>query len=276
MHRRGAIQESDDEEDETYNDVVPESPSSCEDTKISKPTPKKSRRNVEKRVVSVPIADVEGSKSRGEVYPPSDSWAWRKYGQKPIKGSPYPRGYYRCSSSKGCPARKQVERSRVDPSKLMITYACDHNHPFPSSAANNKSHHHRSSVVLKTAKKEEEYEEEEEEEELTVAAAEEPPVGLDLSHVDSPLLLGGCYSEIGEFGWFYDASISSSSGGSSNFLDVTLERGFSVSREEDESLFGDLGDLPDCASVFRRGTVSTEEQHRRCDFGAIPFCDSSR
>lgn len=167
-----------------------------------------------------------------------------------------------------------MERSRVDPSKLMITYACDHNHPFPSSAANNKSHH-RSSVVLKTAKKEEEYEEEEE---LTVtagAATEEPAVGLDLSHLDSPLLLGGCYSEIGEFGWFYDASISSSSG-SSNFLDVTLERGFSVGEEEDESLFGDLGDLPDCASVFRRGTVATEEQHRRCDFGAIPFCDSSR
>ncbi|KAL1189792.1 putative WRKY transcription factor 69 [Cardamine amara subsp. amara] len=272
MHRR-AIQESDDEEDETYNDVVPESPSSCEDSKISKPTPKK-RRNVEKRVVSVPIADVEGSKSRGEVYPPSDSWAWRKYGQKPIKGSPYPRGYYRCSSSKGCPARKQVERSRVDPSKLLITYACDHNHPFPS-AGNNKSHHR--SVVIKTAKKEEEYEEEEE---VNVAVTEEP-VGLDLSHVDSPLLLGGCYSEIGEFDWFYDASISLSSSSSSsiyagNFLDVTLDRGFSVGEEEDESLFGDLGDLPDCASVFRRGTVTTEEQHRRCDFGAIPFCDSSR
>ncbi|RID47454.1 hypothetical protein BRARA_I04046 [Brassica rapa] len=270
MHRRG-IQESD-EEDETYNDVVPDSPSSCEDSKISKPTPKKSRRNMEKRVVSVPIADVEGSKSRGEVYPPSDSWAWRKYGQKPIKGSPYPRGYYRCSSSKGCPARKQVERSRVDPSKLMITYACDHNHPFPS-AANNKSHHHRTTgVVLKTAKKEENMEEEEEEEEEATMVAEEP-AGLDLSHVDSSLLLGGCYSELPEFGWFYDASISSSSGSyGGSFLDVTLERGFSVGEEEDESLFGDLGDLPDCASVFRRGTVATEEQH----FGAIPFCDSSR
>ncbi|XP_013634037.1 PREDICTED: probable WRKY transcription factor 69 isoform X1 [Brassica oleracea var. oleracea] len=279
MHRRG-IQESDDEEDETYNDVVPESPSSCEDSKISKPTPKKSRRNMEKRVVSVPIADVEGSKSRGEVYPPSDSWAWRKYGQKPIKGSPYPRGYYRCSSSKGCPARKQVERSRVDPSKLMITYACEHNHPFPS-AANNKSHHHHrtSSVVLKAAKKEENMEEEDDEEEEEVTATAEEPVGLDLSHVDSPLLLGGCYGELNEFGWFYDASISSSSGSSSyggSFLDVTLESGFSVGGEEDESLYGDLGDLPDCASVFRRGTVATEEQRQRCDFGAVPFCDSSR
>lgn len=177
-----------------------------------------------------------------------------------------------------------MERSRVDPTKLMITYACDHNHPFPS-AANNKSHHHRTTatVVLKSAKKEENNEEEEDdEEEATVpAGAAEEPAGLDLSHVDSPLLLGGCYSEIGEFGWFYDASISSSSSGSSsiyggNFLDVTLDRGFSVGEEEDDSLFGDLGDLPDCASVFRRGTVATEEQHRRCDFGAIPFCDSSR
>ncbi|CAN8254247.1 unnamed protein product [Cochlearia groenlandica] len=268
MHRR-PIQDSDEEEDETYNDVVPESPSSCEDTKISKPSPKKSRRTVEKRLVSVPIADVEGSKSRGEVYPPSDSWAWRKYGQKPIKGSPYPRGYYRCSSSKGCPARKQVERSRVDPTKLMITYASDHNHPFPSSATNNK-HHHR--AATKTAKKEEE--DEEEEEAATVVAVEEP-VGLDLSHVDSPLLLGGCYSEINDFGWFYDASFSSSSGSSSiygcDLLDVTLD-----DEEDNESLFGDLGDLPDCASVFRRETVVTEEQHRRCDFGSIPFCDSSR
>ncbi|KAF2309583.1 hypothetical protein GH714_003949 [Hevea brasiliensis] len=48
-----------------------------------------------KRVISVPIKDVEGSRLKGETAPPpSDSWAWRKYGQKPIKGSPYPRGYY--------------------------------------------------------------------------------------------------------------------------------------------------------------------------------------
>lgn len=89
-----------------------------------------------------------------------------------------------------------MERSRVDPSKLMITYACEHNHPFPS-AANNKSHHHHrtNSVVLKTAKKEENMEEEDDEEEEEVTAAVEEPVGLDLSHVDSPLLLGGCYGE---------------------------------------------------------------------------------
>jgi hypothetical protein len=51
-----------------------------------------SRRSVEKRVVSVPIAECgDRPKGAGEGPPPSDSWAWRKYGQKPIKGSPYPR-----------------------------------------------------------------------------------------------------------------------------------------------------------------------------------------
>ncbi|KAK7389895.1 hypothetical protein VNO78_25192 [Psophocarpus tetragonolobus] len=62
----------------------------------------------------------------------SDIWAWRKYGQKPIKGSPYPRGYYRCSSSKGCLARKQVERNRSDPTMFIVTYTGEHNHPAPT------------------------------------------------------------------------------------------------------------------------------------------------
>ncbi|KAK7399166.1 hypothetical protein VNO78_10342 [Psophocarpus tetragonolobus] len=61
-----------------------------------------------------------------------DAWAWRKYGQKPIKGSPYPRSYYRCSSSKGCLARKQVERSHKDPSLFLITYTAEHTHPHPT------------------------------------------------------------------------------------------------------------------------------------------------
>ncbi|KAG5116879.1 hypothetical protein JHK84_042992 [Glycine max] len=30
------------------------------------------------------------------------------------------KGYYRCSSSKACPARKQVERSRTDPNMLGL------------------------------------------------------------------------------------------------------------------------------------------------------------
>lgn len=46
----------------------------------------------EKTVVTVKIGTNVGKlKNEG---PPSDSWSWRKYGQKPIKGSPYPRFYF--------------------------------------------------------------------------------------------------------------------------------------------------------------------------------------
>ncbi|CAD5176046.1 unnamed protein product [Musa acuminata subsp. malaccensis] len=102
---------------------------------ISSPRPPviKRRKNQAKKVVCIPAPPpaAAGNRLSGEVVP-SDLWAWRKYGQKPIKGSPYPRGYYRCSSSKGCSARKQVERSRTDPNMLVITYTSDHNHPWPT------------------------------------------------------------------------------------------------------------------------------------------------
>ncbi|XP_022737617.1 probable WRKY transcription factor 29 [Durio zibethinus] len=81
-----------------------------------------SRKNQQNRVVQHVTADGLHS----------DTWAWRKYGQKPIKGSPYPRSYYRCSSSKGCLARKQVERSSSDPRIFIITYTAEHGHDHPT------------------------------------------------------------------------------------------------------------------------------------------------
>ncbi|CAL5054878.1 unnamed protein product [Urochloa decumbens] len=109
----------------------------------------KRRKNQARKVVCIPApAASAAGRTTGEVVP-SDLWAWRKYGQKPIKGSPYPRGYYRCSSSKGCPARKQVERSRTDPSLLVITYNSEHNHPWPTQrnalAGSTRSHHAKNS-----------------------------------------------------------------------------------------------------------------------------------
>ncbi|KAF7804929.1 putative WRKY transcription factor 69 [Senna tora] len=89
----------------------------------------KKRKMVQKTVVRVRIGE-NVSKLKNEGLP-SDFWSWRKYGQKPIKGSPYPRGYYRCSTSKGCSAKKQVERCRTDASMLIVTYTSTHNHPAP-------------------------------------------------------------------------------------------------------------------------------------------------
>ncbi|KAG8385169.1 hypothetical protein BUALT_Bualt03G0014000 [Buddleja alternifolia] len=117
--------------------ISPNSSKSCfvesPSLQISSPrnTGIKRRKSQAKKVVCIPAPAPANSRSTGEIVP-SDLWAWRKYGQKPIKGSPYPRGYYRCSSSKGCSARKQVERSRTDPNMLVITYTSEHNHPWPT------------------------------------------------------------------------------------------------------------------------------------------------
>ncbi|XP_065866088.1 probable WRKY transcription factor 27 [Euphorbia lathyris] len=90
-------------------------------SKVSPATRARKKRSNQKKLVM----QVEAEKLCNDV------WAWRKYGQKPIKGSPYPRNYYRCSSSKGCSARKQVERSNQDPTMFIVSYTADHCHPRP-------------------------------------------------------------------------------------------------------------------------------------------------
>ncbi|GMI76116.1 WRKY DNA-binding protein 21 [Hibiscus trionum] len=83
----------------------------------------KKRKHRVKRSIKVPAI----SNKLADI--PPDDYSWRKYGQKPIKGSPHPRGYYKCSSMRGCPARKHVERCLEEPSMLIVTYEGEYNHP---------------------------------------------------------------------------------------------------------------------------------------------------
>ncbi|KAL8539419.1 hypothetical protein ACS0TY_001149 [Phlomoides rotata] len=68
--------------------------------------------------------------------PPEDGYTWRKYGQKEILGSTYPRAYYRCTHQKfyNCPAKKQVQRLDDDPSTFEITYRGNHTCHMSSTA----------------------------------------------------------------------------------------------------------------------------------------------
>lgn len=61
--------------------------------------------------------------------PSEDGYNWRKYGQKQVKGSEYPRSYYKCTHS-NCPVKKKVERSH-EGHITEIIYKGAHNHPKP-------------------------------------------------------------------------------------------------------------------------------------------------
>ncbi|XP_074578900.1 WRKY transcription factor 71-like [Curcuma longa] len=68
--------------------------------------------------------------TKSEVDNLEDGYRWRKYGQKAVKNSPYPRSYYRCTAQK-CNVKKRVERSHQDPTTVITTYEGKHNHHSP-------------------------------------------------------------------------------------------------------------------------------------------------
>ncbi|KAK8675579.1 hypothetical protein V6N13_033645 [Hibiscus sabdariffa] len=217
-----------------------ESPSSTTFNDMKLAYPKKGRKSIQKRVVAVPIKDADSSRLKGENAPPSDSWSWRKYGQKPIKGSPYPRGYYRCSSSKGCPARKQVERNRADPTMLVITYSYEHNHPRPTSRNNSAA-----------AKQPAPAAEAEAETPTTATIVVKPNAATESESEQRLAELKG-----DEFAWFGEMETTSLRVlDSPMFAERDTGKGDVAvvlpMREEDESLFADLGELPECSFVFR-------------------------
>ncbi|XP_054820730.1 probable WRKY transcription factor 48 [Prosopis cineraria] len=72
--------------------------------------------------------------TKSEVDHLDDGYRWRKYGQKAVKNSPFPRSYYRCTTA-GCGVKKRVERSSDDPTVVVTTYEGQHKHPSPVAAA---------------------------------------------------------------------------------------------------------------------------------------------
>lgn len=63
--------------------------------------------------------------------PADDGYNWRKYGQKQVKGSDFPRSYYKCTHP-ACPVKKKVERS-PDGQVTEIIYKGQHSHEPPQN-----------------------------------------------------------------------------------------------------------------------------------------------
>ncbi|XP_022635742.1 probable WRKY transcription factor 3 isoform X2 [Vigna radiata var. radiata] len=63
--------------------------------------------------------------------PADDGYNWRKYGQKQVKGSEYPRSYYKCTHL-NCLVKKKVERA-PDGHITEIIYKGQHNHEKPQA-----------------------------------------------------------------------------------------------------------------------------------------------
>ncbi|KAL7089302.1 hypothetical protein ACP275_13G179100 [Erythranthe tilingii] len=76
--------------------------------------------------------------TKSEVDHLEDGYRWRKYGQKAVKNSSFPRSYYRCTTQK-CGVKKHVERSFQDPSIVITTYVGQHNHHLPVTLRGNIS-----------------------------------------------------------------------------------------------------------------------------------------
>ncbi|KAK6921931.1 WRKY domain [Dillenia turbinata] len=86
-------------------------------------TPGKAKKKAQKRIRQPRFAFM----TKSEVDHLEDGYRWRKYGQKAVKNSPFPRSYYRCTNSK-CTVKKRVERSSEDPTIVITTYEGQHCH----------------------------------------------------------------------------------------------------------------------------------------------------
>ncbi|XP_008792248.2 WRKY DNA-binding transcription factor 70-like [Phoenix dactylifera] len=80
-----------------------------------------------------------------------DDHTWRKYGQKDIFNSKYPRSYFRCTHKydQQCQATRQVQQSEADPSMYVITYMGEHTCRDPTISPHllPPSHRRPSSII---------------------------------------------------------------------------------------------------------------------------------
>ncbi|VVA91254.1 unnamed protein product [Arabis nemorensis] len=110
------------------NEDEPDPKRKVTEVRVSEPAAASHRTVTEPRIIVQTTSEVDLL---------DDGYRWRKYGQKVVKGNPYPRSYYKCTTQ-GCGVRKHVERAATDPKAVVTTYEGKHNHDLP--AAKSSSH----------------------------------------------------------------------------------------------------------------------------------------
>ncbi|XP_068484172.1 WRKY transcription factor 55 isoform X3 [Phaseolus vulgaris] len=98
--------------------------------------PRRREANQEKKKILVPAPQFGNTEM-----PPEDGFTWRKYGQKEILGSKYPRSYYRCTHQKlyECQAKKMVQRLDHNANIFEVTYRGKHTCHMSSTAPSSSS-----------------------------------------------------------------------------------------------------------------------------------------
>ena len=129
-----------------------------------------------------------------------------------------------------------MERSRADPSLLVITYACEHNHPYPVSKIQTHKAEHETVVSCSPAKSEPESF-------ILSPPDKQDQVFSELSHSMMPE----------DFDWLLEESflcgpVAGATGIPPAISPVDQESDVEVDKE----LFAGLEELPECPLVFRR------------------------
>ncbi|WCJ22177.1 WRKY DNA-binding protein 3 [Euphorbia peplus] len=109
-------------------------------TEVRAPEPASSHRTItEPRIIVQTTSEVDLL---------DDGYRWRKYGQKVVKGNPYPRSYYKCTFA-GCKVRKHVERAATDVRAVITTYEGKHDHDVPAAKGSSHNTAYSNSSELK-------------------------------------------------------------------------------------------------------------------------------
>jgi hypothetical protein len=182
------------------------------------------------------------------------------------------RAYYRCSSSKGCPARKQVERSQADPDMVLVTYSYEHNHssavarttqhrppqkpqnrekpvPPPDQPADQSDHTQQGAADRQIVTESRSAPAIEVHDEfrwlydvVSVTSSTSPS---DVEEADDMLLYGPMF--------FGKAAVDTAALLPDEFGDMLGGEG---TTSEEDAMFAGLGELPECAMVFRRNGLA--------------------